>query len=122
MQSGTRPDARHSPRDERLQCAECRAKKDRISAIIRLTHLTVSKLKSSHRIAVAGLNPYAGENGLFGDEGIRKMIPAVGWTRSQGRQVEGPLLPDTAFYLTVAGSGSTRPSAFTVIRATFRAR
>jgi 4-phospho-D-threonate 3-dehydrogenase / 4-phospho-D-erythronate 3-dehydrogenase len=61
----------------------------------------VRKLRANPRIAVAGLNPHAGENGLFGDEEIREIRPAVEWARSQGMPVEGPLPPDTVFYLAV---------------------
>jgi len=50
---------------------------------------------------VAGLNPHAGENGLFGDEEIREVIPAVEWVKSQGLPVEGSFSPDTLFYLAV---------------------
>lgn len=84
-----------------LATALTRVKRERIATIIRLTHETVGKLKSSPRIAVAGLNPHAGENGLFGDEEIQEIIPAVEWARNQGWQVEGPLPPDTVFYFAV---------------------
>jgi len=84
-----------------LSTAIARAKRERVSTIIRLTQEAVAKLKSNPRIAVAGLNPHAGENGLFGDEEIREIIPAVEWARSQGWQVEGPLPPDTVFYFAV---------------------
>lgn len=84
-----------------LSRAIARAKKDRIETIIRLTYEAVRKLKDHPRIAVAGLNPHAGENGLFGDEEIREIKPAVEWARGQGWQVEGPLPPDTVFYFAV---------------------
>ena len=58
-------------------------------------------LKPNARIAVAGLNPHAGENGLFGREEIEEIQPAVAWARSQGLPVEGPFPPDTVFYLAV---------------------
>ncbi len=84
-----------------LSTAIARVKKDRVATIIRLTHESVSKLNNNPRLAVAGLNPHAGESGLFGDEEIREIRPAVEWARSQGWQVEGPLPPDTVFYLAV---------------------
>ncbi|HEX5410707.1 MAG TPA: 4-hydroxythreonine-4-phosphate dehydrogenase PdxA [Terriglobia bacterium] len=84
-----------------LSTAIARAKRERIQSIIRLTQEAVQKLKLNPRIAVAGLNPHAGENGLFGDEEIREIRPAVEWARSQGWHVEGPLPPDTVFYLAV---------------------
>ena len=50
------------------------------------------------RIVVCGLNPHAGEHGLFGDrEEERIIIPAIERARAQGLSVEGPLPPDTAF-------------------------
>lgn len=49
------------------------------------------------RIAIAGLNPHAGENGLFGDEEIREIIPAVSELKTMGLNVEGPIAPDTVF-------------------------
>ena len=63
-----------------------------------------SPQKSSHkssqqrqRIAVAGLNPHAGEGGLFGREEIDIITPAVEAARSEGIDVVGPLAPDTVF-------------------------
>lgn len=49
------------------------------------------------RIAVAGLNPHAGEGGLFGDEEIRFIGPAVAAARGLGINVSGPYPPDTVF-------------------------
>jgi len=76
-------------------------KKERICTIIRLTCEALRKLKAEPRIAVAGLNPHAGENGLFGDQESREIRPAIEWARSQGMPVEGPFPPDTVFYLAV---------------------
>ncbi|MCU1258893.1 MAG: 4-hydroxythreonine-4-phosphate dehydrogenase 2, partial [Bryobacterales bacterium] len=76
-------------------------KRARIQTIIQLTADAVRKLKPDARIAVAGLNPHAGEHGLFGDEEIQEIIPAVEWARAQGLPVEGPFPPDTLFYLAV---------------------
>ena len=49
------------------------------------------------RIAVAGLNPHAGEGGLFGDEELLIIGPAVLAARGQGLDVQGPFAPDTVF-------------------------
>lgn len=49
------------------------------------------------RIAVAGLNPHAGEGGLFGDEEIRFIAPAVQAARGRGIDAQGPFAPDTVF-------------------------
>lgn len=53
--------------------------------------------KGKPRIAVLGLNPHAGEEGLFGDEEKRLIVPAVRRLRRQGLEAEGPIPPDTAF-------------------------
>ncbi|WP_431225694.1 D-threonate 4-phosphate dehydrogenase [Serratia sp. L9] len=49
------------------------------------------------RIAVAGVNPHAGENGLFGDEEINIVSPAIAAARQRGIDVQGPCPPDTVF-------------------------
>lgn len=49
------------------------------------------------RIAVAGLNPHAGEGGLFGDEEIRIIAPAIARARAEGIDARGPYAPDTVF-------------------------
>ncbi|MBI5237197.1 MAG: 4-hydroxythreonine-4-phosphate dehydrogenase PdxA [Deltaproteobacteria bacterium] len=53
------------------------------------------------RIAVAGLNPHAGEAGIFGDEEAKVIGPAVRKARSLGIEAIGPLPPDTVFYRAV---------------------
>ncbi len=49
------------------------------------------------RIAVAGLNPHAGEGGLFGDEELRIIGPAIAAAREEGIAASGPFAPDTVF-------------------------
>jgi 4-hydroxythreonine-4-phosphate dehydrogenase len=49
------------------------------------------------RIAVAGLNPHAGEGGLFGREEIEIIAPAIADARAEGLDVQGPFPPDTIF-------------------------
>ncbi len=49
------------------------------------------------RIAVAGLNPHAGEGGLFGDEEQRIIAPAIAAARAEGIDARGPFAPDTVF-------------------------
>ncbi|MCD6680814.1 MAG: 4-hydroxythreonine-4-phosphate dehydrogenase PdxA [Burkholderiaceae bacterium] len=49
------------------------------------------------RIAVAGLNPHAGEGGLFGREEIEIIAPAIAKARTEGIEVSGPFAPDTVF-------------------------
>lgn len=77
------------------------AKRARIQTIIELTAKAVANLVESPRIAVAGLNPHAGENGLFGDEEIKEITPAVQWAQQKGFPVKGPFPPDTLFYMAV---------------------
>jgi 4-hydroxythreonine-4-phosphate dehydrogenase len=50
------------------------------------------------KIAVAGLNPHAGENGMFGDEEERIIKPALGISAGERYNVSGPYPPDTVFY------------------------
>ena len=52
---------------------------------------------ASPRIAVAGLNPHAGEGGLFGDEELRIIGPAIDAARAEGINATGPYAPDTVF-------------------------
>jgi 4-hydroxythreonine-4-phosphate dehydrogenase len=49
------------------------------------------------RVAVAGLNPHAGEGGLFGDEELRLIAPAIERARAAGIDARGPYAPDTVF-------------------------
>jgi 4-hydroxythreonine-4-phosphate dehydrogenase len=81
--------------------AIARTRQPRIKKIIELTAEAVCKLRENARIAVAGLNPHAGENGLFGREDIEEIRPSVEWAQAKGLPVEGPVPPDTAFYLAV---------------------
>ena len=72
-------------------------------SIYRTIKITASALMDrfgykSPRIAVAGLNPHAGEGGMFGDEEKHIILPAVQHARSKGLNVAGPLPPDTLFY------------------------
>jgi 4-phospho-D-threonate 3-dehydrogenase / 4-phospho-D-erythronate 3-dehydrogenase len=55
------------------------------------------------RIAMAGLNPHAGEHGLFGDEDAARIIPAIKAARAKGVLVDGPHAPDTIFLRAAQG-------------------
>ena len=55
------------------------------------------------KIAVAGLNPHAGEGGEFGDEEIKTIAPAVSALKKRGFDVTGPLSGDTVFYYALRG-------------------
>ncbi|MDI9418619.1 MAG: 4-hydroxythreonine-4-phosphate dehydrogenase PdxA [Bacillota bacterium] len=73
-------------------------KKDRVLKVIQIADQACRRLGiAKPRIAVAGLNPHAGENGLFGTEEITEIIPAVAAAREQGLDVDGPIPPDTVF-------------------------
>ncbi|GAK55903.1 4-hydroxythreonine-4-phosphate dehydrogenase [Candidatus Vecturithrix granuli] len=75
-----------------------RVKKERVHRVIRLAHDTLRSLGiAAPRIAVAGLNPHAGENGLFGREEIDEIIPAIQQALQEGLTVEGPIPADTVF-------------------------
>lgn len=79
-------------------------RRERIEKVIALADGVMKGLLGREpRIAVAGLNPHAGEHGLFGDEELREIIPAVAHMREQGIDVEGPFPPDTIFLNTVHG-------------------
>lgn len=58
---------------------------------------------SSPRLAIAGLNPHAGDQGLFGDEEERIIAPAVNLLKAQGIQVSGPMVPDAVFRMASDG-------------------
>ena len=60
--------------------------------------------KPRPRIAVCGLNPHAGEHGLFGTEDERFIVPAVEACRARGIDCEGPVAPDTIFFRAANGS------------------
>jgi 4-hydroxythreonine-4-phosphate dehydrogenase len=72
-------------------------KKQKVFEVIKLTHDVLPRLRSSSRIAVAGLNPHASENGAFGREDLDEIKPAVEMARRQGMEVSGPFPPDTIF-------------------------
>jgi 4-hydroxythreonine-4-phosphate dehydrogenase len=72
--------------------------RDRVLRTIRLAQRTLEDLGHPRgRIAVCGLNPHAGEEGLFGDEEQREIIPAIEAARAEGLAVTGPLPADTLF-------------------------
>ncbi|NQU39732.1 MAG: 4-hydroxythreonine-4-phosphate dehydrogenase PdxA [Lentisphaerae bacterium] len=72
---------------------------ERILDVIELTAEAMRRLRGhTPQLVVCGLNPHAGEHGLFGDgEEERIIAPAIAIARERGLQVEGPLPPDTAF-------------------------
>lgn len=75
-----------------------RVKKERVLKVIQLANEALKKISIPNpRIAVAGLNPHAGENGLFGTEEIDEIIPAIEEAKRMNIHAEGPFPPDTIF-------------------------
>jgi 4-hydroxythreonine-4-phosphate dehydrogenase len=78
--------------------------KDKILKTIRLAKKACDMLGiKAPKIAVAGLNPHAGEGGLFGDEEIKEIVPAVKKALGEEIPVSGPYPPDTVFHKAYRG-------------------
>lgn len=91
---------------------------DNVLQTLHITHAALQRsLGRAPRIAVAGLNPHAGEGGLFGREEIDHIAPAVAQARAQGLDVTGPLAPDTVFMR--ARHTSAKPGEFDVVLAMY---
>ncbi len=78
-------------------------KQERILDVIRLTDTALKKLNKNSKIAVAGLNPHAGENNAFGIEDSIEILPAVEKGKAEGILVSGPIPADTVFYQAIKG-------------------
>ncbi|MBI5088421.1 MAG: 4-hydroxythreonine-4-phosphate dehydrogenase PdxA, partial [Actinobacteria bacterium] len=74
---------------------------ERVGDVIALTDATLRSFLERPRIAVCGLNPHAGEHGLFGDEDIRSIVPAIEAARRAGIEASGPHPADTVFHQAV---------------------
>jgi len=73
-------------------------KKDRVLETINLANNACKSLGVTNpKIAVAGLNPHSGEGGMFGNEEILEIIPAIKAAKESGIDVDGPVPPDTVF-------------------------
>lgn len=91
---------------------------DNVLQTLRITHdALLRSLGRAPRIAVAGLNPHAGEGGLFGREEIEVIAPAIAAARAQGLHVTGPLAPDTVFMRARHAPG--HPGEFDVVLAMY---
>ncbi len=78
--------------------------KDRIVDVIKLMDTACRQFGVSNpRIGVAGLNPHSGDGGLFGDEEIKHIRPAIEQAVAEGLDAEGPVPPDTLFPKAVGG-------------------
>ncbi|MDQ0322641.1 4-hydroxythreonine-4-phosphate dehydrogenase [Pararhizobium capsulatum DSM 1112] len=80
-----------------LRGAIDRAKTERVLATIEAGHKHFLRLGKKARIAVAGINPHCGENGLFGTEDSEFLAPAVELAQAKGIDVVGPISADTVF-------------------------
>lgn len=85
---------------------------------LRITHESLGAiLGRAPRIGVAGLNPHAGEGGLFGREELDIIVPAMAAAGAQGMHVSGPFAPDTVFMRARAKDG--KPGEFDVVLAMY---
>ena len=81
-----------------------RVRPERILQVVQLAHDGVRQLGVDRpHIAVAGLNPHAGEGGIFGTEEIEFIAPAVAEANRRGFRVSGPHAGDTVFFRTLQG-------------------
>jgi len=92
--------------------------RDQVLQTLRITHAALQgMLGRLPRIAVAGLNPHAGEGGLFGREEIESIAPAIAAARAEGIDADGPHPPDTIFMRARAAHG--KAGAFDVVVAMY---
>lgn len=85
-----------------LRQAIDRVRPERIIKVLQLTHDAMRRLGIEQpRLAVAGLNPHAGEGGLFGDEEEKFIAPAIAQARALGLDAHGPFAGDTIFFRTL---------------------
>jgi 4-hydroxythreonine-4-phosphate dehydrogenase len=85
--------------------AIARVTTDRVLETIRLAQQACQALGIPHpRIAIAGLNPHAGEGGLFGKQEATEIVPAIALARAEGLDVSDPQPPDTVFLRATKGN------------------
>jgi len=78
--------------------------RERVLEVIHLADRALRLMgKEMRRIAVAGFNAHSSENGLFGDEEARAIIPAIETAKTEGLDVTGPVPPDTVFVKALGG-------------------
>jgi 4-hydroxythreonine-4-phosphate dehydrogenase len=88
-----------------LRTAIERATTERVLETIRTGNRHLRRMGiEAPRIAVAGINPHCGENGLFGTEDDDNLVPAVAAARAEGIDVVGPISADTVYYRAYNGS------------------
>lgn len=86
---------------------------DAVLQTLRIADRAARAWGNAPRIAVAGLNPHAGEGGLFGDEEITTIAPAIAAARQEGIDAQGPFAPDTVFMR--ARHASDHPGEFDLV-------
>jgi len=74
---------------------------ERVLDVVRLTDAALRRFLDHPRIAVCGLNPHAGEHGLFGSEDAERIAPAIEAARADGIDASGPHPADTVFFQAV---------------------
>ncbi|ANK77379.1 MULTISPECIES: 4-hydroxythreonine-4-phosphate dehydrogenase PdxA [Ensifer] len=88
-----------------LQEAIRRSTTERVLATIRAGDAHLKRIGYvAPKIAVAGINPHCGENGLFGTEDDDQIVPAVAQARAEGIDAYGPISADTVFYRAYSGA------------------
>ena len=81
-----------------------RVKKDRVLEVIQIADKACRDMGiETPKVAVAGLNPHCGENGLFGTEELQEIIPAIQEAKAQGINAIGPCPPDSVFSEALGG-------------------
>ncbi|MCG5051793.1 MAG: 4-hydroxythreonine-4-phosphate dehydrogenase PdxA [Myxococcales bacterium] len=87
-----------------LEEAIRRVRPERVLATIEVGVAHFKRLGVANpRIAVAGLNPHAGEGGLFGDQESSQLEPAIAMAKAKGIEVRGPMPPDSVFLRAAQG-------------------
>jgi len=87
---------------------------DGVLETLRIAHRSLRAMGIDRpRVAVAGLNPHAGEGGLFGDEEVTTIAPAIAAARAEGIDASGPFAPDTVFMR--ARNAPGHPGEFDVV-------
>ena len=81
-----------------------RVKKERVLEVIEIADKACKDMGIENpKVAVAGLNPHCGENGLFGTEEIEEIKPAIEMAKARGIQAIGPIPPDSVFSEALGG-------------------
>jgi 4-hydroxythreonine-4-phosphate dehydrogenase len=78
-----------------------RVRAERVLDVIHLTNDALARFLDAPRIAVCGLNPHAGEHGLFGTEDADHITPAIAAAVAEGIDASGPHPADTVFFQAV---------------------